>query len=39
MIVDLERNDFAKICISESIKVKKLFDVEEYSTVIILSQQ
>jgi para-aminobenzoate synthetase component 1 len=33
MIVDLERNDFAKICIPESIKVKKLFDVEEYSTV------
>jgi len=36
MIVDLERNDFAKICIPESIKVKKLFDVEEYSTVFHL---
>jgi para-aminobenzoate synthetase component 1 len=36
MIVDLERNDFAKICIPESIKDKKLFDVEEYSTVFHL---
>jgi len=36
MIVDLERNDFAKICIPESIEVEKLFDVEEYSTVFHL---
>ncbi|MEN2983634.1 MAG: aminodeoxychorismate synthase component I [Dictyoglomaceae bacterium] len=33
MIVDLERNDFAKICIPSSINVKRLFEVEEYSTV------
>ncbi|BCS80416.1 aminodeoxychorismate synthase component I [Anaerocellum diazotrophicum] len=36
MIVDLERNDFAKICLPESIEVVKLFDVEEYSTVFHL---
>lgn len=36
MIVDLERNDFAKICLPESIEVEKLFDVEEYSTVFHL---
>jgi len=36
MIVDLERNDFAKICLPESIVVEKLFDVEEYSTVFHL---
>lgn len=36
MIVDLERNDFAKICLPESIEVEKLFDIEEYSTVFHL---
>ena len=36
MIVDLERNDFAKICEPQSIEVIKLFDVEEYSTVFHL---
>ncbi len=33
MIVDLERNDFAKICIPNTINVKRLFEIEEYSTV------
>lgn len=33
MIVDLERNDFAKICIPHSINVRRLFELEEYSTV------
>lgn len=33
MIVDLERNDFAKICLPHSINVKRLFELEEYSTV------
>ncbi|PNV80654.1 MAG: hypothetical protein C0196_01450 [Dictyoglomus turgidum] len=33
MIVDLERNDLAKICTPNSIEVKKLFEVEEYSSV------
>lgn len=36
MIVDLERNDFAKICIPESIHVKKLFEIESYSSVFHL---
>ncbi|MFN3699475.1 MAG: anthranilate synthase component I family protein, partial [Dictyoglomus sp.] len=36
MIVDLERNDFAKICLPNSIEVEKLFEVEEYSTVFHL---
>lgn len=36
MIVDLERNDFAKICVPHSINVKKLFELEEYSTVFHL---
>ncbi|AIS53107.1 anthranilate synthase component 1 [Thermoanaerobacter kivui] len=36
MIVDLERNDFAKICKPYSICVEKLFEVEEYSTVFHL---
>jgi len=33
MIVDLERNDLAKICIPNSIEVEKLYDIEEFSTV------
>lgn len=33
MIVDLERNDFAKICIPDSVNVRKLFEIEEYSSV------
>ncbi|MEW8996729.1 MAG: aminodeoxychorismate synthase component I [Thermoanaerobacter sp.] len=36
MIVDLERNDFAKICTPHTITVEKLFEVEEYSSVFHL---
>ncbi len=36
MIVDLERNDLAKICVPESIEVEKLYEVEEYSSVFHL---
>ena len=37
MIVDLERNDLSKVCKSNSVKVKSLFELEEYSTVYHLS--
>jgi len=33
MIVDLERNDFGRVCSYDSIKVPLLREVEEYSTV------
>lgn len=36
MIVDLERNDLSKVCRPNSVKVKNLFTIEEYSTVFHL---
>lgn len=36
MIVDLERNDLSKVCKPNSVKVKELFKLEEYSTVFHL---
>lgn len=33
MIVDLERNDFSKICTPNSVEVKNLFKICEYATV------
>ena len=36
MIVDLERNDFSKVCKPSTVKVKELFDLEEYATVFHL---
>ena len=33
MIVDLERNDFGKICKAGSVKVTSLFEIEEYPTL------
>lgn len=39
MIVDLERNDFSKICKSGSVKVTKLFEIEEYPTLYHLVSQ
>ncbi len=37
MIVDLERNDFHKICRPGSVKVPDLFEIEAYATVFHLS--
>ena len=36
MIVDLERNDFSKVCKPSTVKVKELFALEEYATVFHL---
>ena len=36
MIVDMVRNDIGKFCVPGSVKVKRLFDVERYSTVLHL---
>jgi para-aminobenzoate synthetase component 1 len=36
MVVDLERNDLSKVCRPNSVKVKNLFTIEEYSTVFHL---
>lgn len=36
MIVDLERNDFSKVCKAGTVKVKELFALEEYTTVFHL---
>lgn len=36
MIVDLERNDFSKVCKPCTVKVKELFALEEYATVFHL---
>ena len=36
MIVDLERNDFSKVCKPGTVKVKELFTLEEYATVFHL---
>lgn len=34
MIVDLERNDFSRICTPGSVKVSRLFSIHEYDTVL-----
>ncbi len=36
MVVDLERNDFSKVCKPHSVKVTELFKLEEYATVFHL---
>lgn len=36
MVVDLERNDFSKVCKSGTVKVTELFKLEEYATVFHL---
>lgn len=36
MIVDLERNDLSKVCQPSTVKVKNLYEIEEYSTVFHL---
>lgn len=36
MIVDLERNDLSKVCKENTVKVRSLFKLEEYSTVFHL---
>ncbi len=36
MVVDLERNDFSKVCKKNTVKVTELFALEEYATVFHL---
>lgn len=36
MVVDLERNDFSKVCKPSTVKVTELFKLEEYATVFHL---
>lgn len=36
MVVDLERNDFSKVCKPYTVKVSELFKLEEYATVFHL---
>ena len=36
MVVDLERNDFSKVCKPHTVKVSELFKLEEYATVFHL---
>lgn len=36
MVVDLERNDFSKVCKPNSVKVRENFKLEEYATVFHL---
>ena len=36
MVVDLERNDFSKVCKPHTVKVTELFKLEEYATVFHL---
>lgn len=36
MVVDLERNDFSKVCKPHTVKVTDLFKIEEYATVFHL---
>jgi anthranilate/para-aminobenzoate synthase component I len=36
MIVDMVRNDLGRICLPGTVKVKRLFDVEKYTTLIHL---
>jgi len=36
MVVDLERNDFSKVCKPHSVKVRENFKLEEYATVFHL---
>lgn len=39
IIVDLMRNDLAKIAKTGTVKVNKLFDIEEYSTVLQMTSE
>ncbi len=36
MIVDLERNDFNRVCMPKTVKVTELFEIETYSTLFHL---
>ena len=36
MVVDLERNDFSKVCKPHTVKVTENFKLEEYATVFHL---
>lgn len=39
MIVDLERNDLNRVCLENSVRVKDLFKIEEYSSVFHLTSE